>query len=497
MYKSLLERYNHDKKAGIEYAEMELYDLSDYAKAEEITRRSVLDYHINDADGMLLLGGVFLEWATNSENPEVKSEKFEDARLAYADLMSLYGQTDQYLSRMMRYFIRTDQIREVLPIKEYFYPKLSKNPLEGQDLIELSGYLLDKLFGYLKPSDEFLRSSIEDVRDLLEEAIKKAPEIPESYYNLGRYFVETGYDEDAKVCLKQSLSAFDAAEKKTHSRILRNINAYRLLGEIEANDQHYGVEDDEQTQESAQSYYIKGIDLFQNEQKRSGLKSDENVGMLYSDLADIQYFINGENDAALRNYTNAVNNKYDTASIRYKMGRLYYVSNDTSEALDCFVKTLSEQPSERNTLFAIGNTLVKRDSSAAAQGYYEKLIEILDRERAVSGTLVPQEREEQGSLVNLYMKAANNLGVTLSRLAKRSSNSSYNARAISLLSESMRAWDSLTRNTDTLIRLGGTNLAEQNLKYMTVPQSNYQPELYYDLPMALYGEKMLTLADKN
>ena len=60
MYESLVQRYNYEKEAGLEYARMELDDLSDYAKAEEITRRYVLDRHINDADGMLLLGDIFL-----------------------------------------------------------------------------------------------------------------------------------------------------------------------------------------------------------------------------------------------------------------------------------------------------------------------------------------------------------------------------------------------------------------------------------------------------
>ena len=299
---------------------------------------------------MLLLGDIFLEWATNND-----SSKFEDARIAYADLMALYGQNDLYLSRMMRYFIRTDQIREVLPLKNYFYPRLSKDPLEGQDLVELSGYLLDKLFGYLAPADEFLRSSIEDVRDLLEQAVKKAPEIPESTYNLGRYFVETGNSEAAEAVLAESLGIFASAEKKTHSRILRNINAYRLLGELKADEQEYL---------ESERMYVAGIDMYTSELKRSGLKSDENVGVLYSDLADLDYFISGDLDSALQNYQYSVDNHNDTASIRYKMGYINYVNGDTGAALDSFIKTITDQPSERNTLFALGNTLAMRDSTS-------------------------------------------------------------------------------------------------------------------------------------
>lgn len=481
MYERLIQSYDYEKKAGLEYARMELDELSDYEKAEEITRRYVLDHHINDADGMLLLGDIFLDWATNSD-----PSKFENARLAYADLMAIHGQTDQYLSRMMRYFIRTDQIREVLPLKSYFYPRLDDDPLEKEDLVELSGYLLDKQFGYLAPADEFLRSSIEDVRDLLEQAVIKAPEIPEATYNLGRYFVESDNNEAAMVVLEESLGIFDEAGKRTHNRILRNINAYRLIGELKADAQEYI---------DAEQMYVTGLDMFTSEQKRSGLPSDQNVGILYSDLADLDYFISGDLESALSNYHKSVDNHNDTPSIRYKIGYINYVNGNTSEALEAFIKTLTELPSERNTLFALGNTLMMRDSTSAAQGYYEKLIDILDREKETAGVLYPQVREEQGSLVEMYMKTANNLGVTLSRLAKRTSNSMYNARAMNLLTESMRAWDALTRNQETLIRLDGTNLAAQNLKYMTVPSSSYEPEIYTTLQRTLHGEKMLSQPD--
>ena len=39
-------------------------------RAEEIIKREILDYHINDPDALLLLGDVYLEWATE-KNPDV------------------------------------------------------------------------------------------------------------------------------------------------------------------------------------------------------------------------------------------------------------------------------------------------------------------------------------------------------------------------------------------------------------------------------------------
>jgi len=59
------------------------------------------------------------------------------------------------------------------------------------------------------------------------------------------------------------------------------------------------------------------------------------------------------------------------------------------------------------------------------------------------------------------------------------------------LSESLRAWDALTRNQETMIRLEGSNLAAQNIKYLTSPVSTFEPAIYSAIPRVLHGEKML------
>ena len=81
MYKNILSRFNHDKQGGMEYARMQLDDLANYPRAEEIVRREILDYHINDVDAMLLLGDIFLEWGTESD-----PAKFEEAFEQYSYL---------------------------------------------------------------------------------------------------------------------------------------------------------------------------------------------------------------------------------------------------------------------------------------------------------------------------------------------------------------------------------------------------------------------------
>ena len=56
-----------------------------------------------------------------------------------------------------------------------------------------------------------------------------------------------------------------------------------------------------------------------------------------------------------------------------------------------------------------------------------------------------------------------------------------NAQAIVHFSQSVRAWDSLTRNQQTMVRLEGSNLAEQNIKYITNRVPEFEPAIYLDI----------------
>nr|MDE5899489.1 hypothetical protein [Treponemataceae bacterium] len=81
---------------------------------------------------------------------------------------------------------------------------------------------------------------------------------------------------------------------------------------------------------------------------------------------------------------------------------------------------------------------------------------------------------------------------TLYRLARRTGSSFLNAQAMIQFQESMRAWDSMTRNQETLVRLGGSNLAEQNMKYVSHPTPEYEPSIYTDIARTLETEKGLS-----
>ena len=484
VYQRLLFDFKHDKQGGIEYAEMMSKDLRNYEKAETILRRRVLDYHINDEQALLSLGDTYLDWA--DEQPE----KYAEAKKTYVSLINMYGDKDVFLSRMMRYFIRTDNLAEVLPLKDIFMGK----KLASEDLVELSGYLLEKRYEP-KPSDsDKLRAKIEDVRELLEKSLKNAPESPEAKYNMGSFFIYNRKPNAAKQYLEEAISIYENSNQMTPRRLIKQLDSMRLYGDLISNDKRYN---------EAQEIYAKALSKYKDYTAEKLIYPNKIIGKLYENYGDILYFIsrNAANDydydAALDAYENAVKELNDTPSIRYKIGYIHYKKENYIEAMKAMTLAYNEKPNDKNLLYGFGNILFKRGNYFASQTYYEKLMSLLETERMRKGIIFPQTRPDHAEFVEDYMHTANNLGVVLNRLAKQNGDSRKNGRAIALFGESSRAWDALNRNPETMIRSKPVNLAYANIQNAVKPRSIFEPEIYADIPKTLENEKILQqLEDK-
>ena len=472
IYSKILIYFNHDKAAGLEYANMELYDLANYERAEEITRREVLDYHVNDADGILMLGDVFLEWGTEKD-----PSKLDLAKEQYMILIQLYKANDLYNSRLMRYYMRSDNFQQVLNYRKMFEEN-KKSKLAAEDWTELGGYLLGKLYGPIAPSEEYLRYQIEGLLKLLIKAKDMDETNPIAWYNLGNYYVQTN-DSIANIdySLKKALECFNKAPQLKKRDIYKYIDSYRLLGENYLLTNEYL---------QAQEQFTQGITLYTTEKENAGFEGNEQIGLLYSDLGNINYTVAGDYETAAKNYKNAVALGYDNSKIRYRLGYISYRAKNYLEALGSFMKAGEGIKKERNLLLAMANTLSLRNDDYAAEGYYEQLINQLDNEIVdKGGTVFPQTDDAGYDLVTTYLYAANNYGVTLYRLAKRTGDSQKNAQAIVQFQQSLRAWDSLTRDQQTLVRLDGSNLAQENIKYITHPVTEFEPAIYLEIPKNL------------
>jgi len=472
IYERLLFDFNHDRQGGIEYADMLSTDLRNYEKAEKVLKRGVLDYHINDQGTLLALGDVYLDWADED------STKYEEARKTYANLINLYGSKDVFSGRMMRYFIRTDNLAEVLPLKNYFLNK----KLPDEDLIELSGYLLEKRYEPKPTDSENLIGKIEDLRELLEKSIKKQPESPEANYNMGRFFLHNQKNEAAKDYLVNAINLYENSIKMTPKRTIRQIDAMRLYGELIAGDKLYN---------EAQEIYANALAKYEAYTAQKGIYPSPVVGKLYANYGDISYFIAGDYDEALDAYEHAVRELNNSPSIQYKMGYIHYQKENYSDAMRAMTLAYGEKPNDRNLLYGFGNVLFKYTNYFAAQAYYERLMELLEAEKIRKGIIFPQTRVDHAEFVEDYMHTSNNLAVVLNRIAIQNGDSNKNGRAISLFGESTRAWDALNRNPETMIRAKTINLAYANIQNMVKPRSAFVPEIYSDIPKTLENEKIL------
>lgn len=475
IYKKTLEDFNFDKKAGLNYAKMMLYEQENYEKAEEIVKRDVLEHHINDNDAYLLLGDIYLEWGTEKE-----PSKLEDAFAVYSDLIQRNGANDVYRGRQMKYYVRTDKLEQVLMLKPNFMAR--EKSLDSSGWTELSGYCLDKLYGPLPPKDEYLRSKIEDVKEMLERAVRADKKNPEALYNLSRYYIQVNSVNAAKSTLKNSIDAYKVKSVRKRKDIYNEIDAHRLLGEQYVFEKSFL---------DAEEIYSRGLKIFSEEHSASGLEANKNIGKLYADQGDIDYFVKGNMDFALQNYMDSIDSGNDTPHIRYKVGYIQYGKENYSEALGSFLKTGELYSEDTNLLFAMGNAFSKQGNFYAGEGYFEQLMDILEEEKSNRRLLFPQSKLSDFSFVDLYMKASNNYGVLLFNLAKRTGDSTKNGEALAQFQKSLVAWDSISRNQETMKRLEGSNLAEQNIKYISKPLSKYEPALYTEISKTLTDEKGL------
>ncbi len=480
MYENILLQkkfYNGDrpnKQAGLEYAQMRAYDESKYEEAERLVKRKILDHYPNDIDAALLLGDINLEWADADE------EKFEVARRYYSELCQRYPASDLYWARMLRYYMRTDKLVKVLELKARFYPR--EDSLSGSEWTDLSGYLLEKLYGKLTPMEADYREKIEDVLGMLKYSISNDGKNPIARYNMACYNMYNGNNEGAKSELRRSLDLFKNLEKRTRSNTYKEIDASRLLGELYVKSKDYL---------KAEETYTHGIDVFKHENKKSGFEGDYNTGKLFADMGDLDYFISGDMEGALYNYETAIATHNDTPGLNYRAGVIKYNNGDMDGAMLSFLKTVGMNADDPNVRLALGNVLSLRGDNYGAQTHYSRMLDQLNRVKAEKKAFSPKINEEDYETVDKFLKVNNNLGVTYYKLALQTGDSKKNGLAITRLQDSLRAWDALTRNDKTMMRLEGSNLAQQNLKYMTQSYRTFEPAIYTDIPKIMTGEKEL------
>jgi tetratricopeptide (TPR) repeat protein len=465
-YDDLLRYYPRDKKGVLDYANLETYYLRNYEKADEKLRHELLDYKPNDREGLLAAGDNYMLWG------EIDPSKYEDARFNYARVMEKYGWQVPVVERMMKYFIRTDNLREVLPLKDWFDSD-PKRVLSAESLGELGGYLLDKQLEEVKGVPNEFIEYIGSVREILLKAIYADPSLPEPHYHLARYYQNLGNDREELVTLRIANKTFDEAHEGSLRRIHYRIDAIQRYADALIKAREFFT---------AEEQLIKGINLYEDAVSRRLVSRSPQYGRLYAGLGDLTYFAKtGENEdmeAALRYYHRSEQHGWMTPDMQYRMGSAYYQLENWKSALEYFFNASTSLPQNRRVLFALGNSALKRGDYFAANGYYNRLLDILDAQRARLPILLPNDRPEYLELADRLMMAQNNAGVACEMLAAQTGNRSYHSRALAFYSESSRAWDSGNRDPRSMIRSSSVPFSSLNLRYALYPEPNYEPHIF-------------------
>ena len=475
-YDELLRYYPRDKKGVLDYANLETNYLLNYEKANRLLQHELLDYAPNDYDGLLAAGDNFLAWADS--DPSKFYDKYEDARFAYARILQDYGWTGPVVERMLLYFIHTDNLKETLNLRAWFENNSRKYKLSTPSLAELGGYLLDKQLEKVKGVPNAYVESIESVRDMLLQAVKQDSLLPEPHYHLARYYKNLGNVREERLTLENAIRAYDLAKKESVRRRLNRIDTHYRYANLLINNKEFFP---------AEEQLVKGIELYNDFISRNLIAPSPQLGQLYAGLGDLEYFVkSGNMQTALNNYHAAEKYGWSPPEIQYRMGAAYYQQEKWGNALDYLFKAASALPLNRRILFALGNTAYKRGDYFAAQGYYNRLLDILENQRVRLPVLFPNDSPQFLELGERLMMARNNAGVTYEALAKQSGRREYRSRALSLYADSARAWDSITRNPQSMTRMSigdtpgapGINLGYLNANNALHPSPGFNPEIF-------------------
>ena len=426
MYEGLIGEYPDYIKGYLEYGRFLSFIKGDYPKAVEILSMG-LNRDLYNYDLMLALGDSYFNWS--EEDPD----KLEDARFQYASALSRYDGKDEVLLRMLSYFLRVGD-DENIDILSNIYSK--KSSIKGDTaytalvLSDLGGYYIDK-------------NQVSDAKDLLIKAESIDVSVPDVHYQLARYFRRTYNADQEKRALQKALYYMDQTQLLSRSRIIKKIGVYRRRGEISYTEGSF---------KDAEVEFEAGIRLLEDSQIRGLIGSTPDLGELYADMGTLHYEVFDDLDGALNYYELAGQNLYETGGIAYRKGVIHYARERYDRAVLEFEKALEDMEDERNTRFALANTMVHRRNLYGARTQYMEILRDLKREESSLPYLAPEDILEHRSLVNHFIRVYNNLAYVDYALAQRNSEPSRQSDALLSLTKAADYADRLDRDPETMVR---------------------------------------------
>ncbi|MBA7639691.1 hypothetical protein ES703_47351 [subsurface metagenome] len=450
-YDQLRARYPGDRKGTLAYAGLETRHLANYGKSEELLNE-LLDKNMRDYEALLASGDNYLEWA--DEDPT----RYEEARFSYASILDYYGERDEVLFRMLKYFVRTDKLDEVQNLKEHI--ESQKLKIDPEVYAELGGYLFD-------------RKEYDDVPEALFKAMEVQLEIPEIHYHLARYFRYAQDPREEDKAIRRSIHFLKAAAPLNKKRKKMLIDSYNRYGETFWRNREYL---------DAEKQYQTAIKLIEDEQQRRTFGKLPEFGQVYKNRGDIYYYVERNLETAGSLYRKAEDNQYFSPDVDYKIGFIDYAAGRHEDALLRFSKVLDNFSRNENSIFSMANTLYQRGDYFSAQGHYLHLLDILETKKNSIPFMRIEDNPDHRALMEYILKTYNNLGVTLKKLSDRIGDPAKNSRALVNLTFSSENYDIISRDPESLSRGLTKNLAFLNQKEILYPTAQFELQIYNRIP---------------
>ncbi len=479
-YELLLRHFPLDREGTLAYAKLLTYSTFAYERAERILGEYTGEYSaegprrrapprngFRDPEILLARGDNFLEWA------EERPEHFENARLQYAAILDYYGERDEVLLRMMRYFIRVSPEKSRLKETQDLYRLLEQK--DRKHRLEVDPKLFAEVYSELA-GFWFDQQAYDGVRDALLAAMKRDKFNPEAHYQLARYYRYLLDPVEERKALVNAIDLLEDSSPFTRRRLLALVDSYNRLGETYARDREYL---------NAEKYYNLAIERIEAGQSQRVLGRLKELGLPYKNRGDIYYYVSRDLNTALTMYREAEANQYRSDELDYKLGYIAYAQEDFEQSLLRFSRVVDALPANENALFALANAMYLQGYYSSAQGYYLRLLDLQEVRRDRIPFLQPADNSEHRALLEFMMKAFNNLGVATMRLSERGRDPARQARALANLTFSSEYFDLLTRNPDTGERGQTRNLAYLNQRSILYPTRTFELEIYGRLPLDL------------
>ncbi len=457
MYEALVGEFPGYMTGYLEYGLFLTHITGDYPYAAEILSLG-LDRDMYNYKLMLALGDTYFIWS------EEEPDKLEDARYIYAATLSRNDKKDEVLLRMLSYFLRVKDEKNINILYNIYVKKSSikgDSAYTARILSELGGYYID-------------RNEVSKAKDLLFKAEQINTTIPEVHYQLSRYFQKTFNPGQEKKALQKALFFMDQIHPLNRSRIYEKINIYRRRGEMNYK---------EGLSEKAEIDLEAGIHLVEGSQARGLIGSSRDIGALYKDMGNIHYEIHDDLKGALGYYDKAEENGYQSIDLSYRRGYILYEQKDYNLAVLAFERALKQRPENtRNIRFALGNTMIHRQNFSGARDNYLALLRDLKNEEDSLPYLAPEDIMEHRSLVNYFIRTYNNLAYTEYALSQRARDPDRESHALLYFTKAADYADRLDRNPETRVRSHPEDsLVFQNTMSIVKPVPGRKVQLYDEL----------------